>query len=105
MNWNNLQEGKCPKCGDNLIPDKTFTNCEACDFKARTNKLIDLSKGKESKQYQKAKAKFDRIKKYNQDKKLKEKTTAETLKKERLYNLGKMLRNGEISQEEYNKKI
>lgn len=111
MDWNNLKEGKCPKCGGTLgkignvwICEKTYSK-ENCDFSIRAEKLNDLAKGKESVAYKKKMEHYKGLKKRSAQNKKKREETSQILKAERLSNLRRMLSKGEISQEEYDKKV
>jgi hypothetical protein len=45
MKWNNLKNGKCPKCSDYLRDTNTLIVCQgACDFKISPTKLQELIK-------------------------------------------------------------
>lgn len=108
MNWDILKEGKCPKCEEYMDKKGRIIQCKYCEFKIRESKFDDLVKGKESSAYKKKMKTIKGVQKYNlraSNNKENRKDVNETLAKEKLYNLNKMLAKGEISKVEYESKI
>ena len=54
MEWNNLQRGLCPKCEELLVQRRDQIVCTVCEFFMNYGKYLELSKGKNSKYYQRA---------------------------------------------------
>ncbi len=105
MEWNNIQQGYCPKCKGILVPDGRMIKCEDCDFRARRSVMDDIVKGKNSKAYQNKIKRYESLKKRQEELKDKRDKSKELALKERKYNLGKMLRDKKITQAEYDSKM
>ena len=105
MNWENLKGNKCPGCAGSIEIGMRITKCLSCDFKCRTNKLEELKKGKESKNYLEAVARYASYKKRAEKNKKKRAESTLAQNQERKSNLRRMLQREEIDQKEYDEKM